>query len=111
MLIESPDAVAVLGAIGLFLPLVVSLLKRPGWTTTTKRVAAFAVAGVAAVVYTGSQVGWDHLLSTEPAVVVSNLFLIWVTAQTAFAHLWKETAIESRLAGEDPADVDHTPPI
>lgn len=91
---------------GAVLPLVTSAIKNPAHSDTRKRITALVDALVVAGVITGTEFGfdWQQAASHIDSLVV-NFGGLWVIAQNAYAHLWKDTAIESRLAGEDPADV------
>ena len=99
------DNIEWIAPIGVLLPLVTSLIKRPGWSDTAKRAVAIVVAVVAGVVTVGIDQGWDVVEQVRP--VLEQAVAIWVVAQTAFSHLWKDTTIESHLAGSEPTP---TPP-
>lgn len=94
-------------AVAVLLPLVTSWIKRPGWSDTAKRVVAAAVAVVAGVLTVGSTQGWDLVTQVQP--IIDDVLAVWVVAQTAYTHLWRDTGIEVRLAGQDPRPVP--PPI
>lgn len=89
------DFVAWAGIIGALLPSLVSLIKRQGWSMTQKRVAAFILSLVAAVVYTGVQEGWTTITLDQ---LVAAMTTIFVVAQTTYDHLWSGTAVEKKIA-------------
>ena len=94
------ESVEWIAPVGVLLPLVTSLIKRPGWSDTAKRAVAIVVAVVAGVVTVGVDQGWAAVEQFMP--VLEQSLAVWVVAQTAYAHLWKDTTIESNLAGSEP---------
>jgi hypothetical protein len=108
---DSVDVLAVLNIFGPFLlPLVTSLLKRPGWSNTVKRWFALGVSVVTAVAFAAAQ-GYNVLDVSDLNMVMGNVLYVWVVAQTAFAHLWKDTKIEVRLAGQEPVAIEGAKPL
>jgi len=81
-------------AIGAVLPLVISLVKRPGWSDSLKRVVATLVSLIAAVVATWVQVGG----LTDLNVLLMNVGLIVTMTQSTYAMFWKDTPPEAALS-------------
>jgi hypothetical protein len=83
--------------VGSFLPLVITLVKRAGWSGARKKWFALACSAAAAVITVaaseglelGTWLGWQGLLGSFGAV--------YTLGQTTYLGFWEDTKVEAVL--------------
>lgn len=101
-------------AVGFVTPLIVNVVKKLGdardeWTTKAKQILALITSVVTGFITTTVATGADFALPfwKQAGVVIAG---VWVTAQTAYQHLWKtskDIVTSAYDEGYNPGDVGY----
>lgn len=78
-------------AVGALLPLVISFIKKSGWSQQQKRMLSVVVALIAAVITTAATTGWglEQLLASAGT--------IFALAKTTYDGFWEDTSVDATL--------------
>lgn len=86
------EAIAIILAVGLLLPLLTSIVQQPRWSKRTRTILSVAVSIVAGVVTYVTANGL-HLVPDQPSTIVVFIVGVILASATAYKTVWKPSGV------------------